>query len=164
MTLYHRCFFTFLKFHNWYQIAQSITYDNAYMKIMFFGNILTTIPFTANISLFKVGNRKSRKRCEIYSKLTIKTPKRRHWRRFGVFIVNFEHMSLLFLVFLLLTLNKEVLVGLFHQYQLHRISFKNFSLDCFASSKTFFSWFYYFDILHANKIMKKISGKYIRDI
>ena len=25
------------------------------------------------------------------SKLTIKTPERRHWRRSGVFIVNFEH-------------------------------------------------------------------------
>ena len=32
-------------------------------------------------------------RCEICSKLTIKPPKRRHWRRFGVFIVNFEHIS-----------------------------------------------------------------------
>ena len=32
-------------------------------------------------------------RCEICSKLTIKTPKRRHWRRFGVFIINFEHIS-----------------------------------------------------------------------
>ena len=32
-------------------------------------------------------------RCEICPKLTIKTPKRRHWRRFGVFIVNFEHIS-----------------------------------------------------------------------
>ena len=31
--------------------------------------------------------------CEICSKLTIKTPKRRQWRRFGVFIVNFEHIS-----------------------------------------------------------------------
>ena len=32
-------------------------------------------------------------RCEICSKIKIKTPKRRHWRRFGVFIVNFEHNS-----------------------------------------------------------------------
>ena len=31
--------------------------------------------------------------CEICSKLTIKTPKRRHWRRFGAFTVNFEHIS-----------------------------------------------------------------------
>ena len=28
--------------------------------------------------------------------LTIKTPKRRQWRRFGVFIVNFEHISHLY--------------------------------------------------------------------
>ena len=27
------------------------------------------------------------------SKLTIKTPKRRQWCRFGIFIVNFEHIS-----------------------------------------------------------------------
>ena len=35
----------------------------------------------------------------------IKTPKRRHCRRTGVFIVNFEHISHLVLVFLLLSLN-----------------------------------------------------------
>ena len=44
-------------------------------------------------------------RCEIYSKLTIEIPERRHWRRSGIFIVNFEHISHLVLVFLLLTLN-----------------------------------------------------------
>ena len=32
-------------------------------------------------------------RCEICSKLTIKTPKRHQWRHFGVFIVNFENIS-----------------------------------------------------------------------
>ena len=57
------------------------------------------------IYLFKVNNRNARTRCEICAKLTIKTPERRHWRRSGVFIVNFEHMSHLVLVFLLLTLN-----------------------------------------------------------
>ena len=31
--------------------------------------------------------------CEICSKLTVKTPEQRHWRRLGVFIVNFEHVS-----------------------------------------------------------------------
>ena len=31
--------------------------------------------------------------CEICSKLTIKPPKRRHWHRFGSFIVNFEQIS-----------------------------------------------------------------------
>ena len=30
----------------------------------------------------------------ICSKLTIKTPVRRHWHRSGVFIVNFEHMRI----------------------------------------------------------------------
>ena len=38
-------------------------------------------------------------------KLTIKKPERRKWRRTGVFIVNFEHISHLVLVFLLLILS-----------------------------------------------------------
>ena len=59
----------------------------------------------ADVYLFKVNNRNIRKICETCSKLTIKTPERRHWRRSGVFIVNFEHILQLFLVFLLLTLN-----------------------------------------------------------
>ena len=59
----------------------------------------------AGIYLLKVNNRNTRTRCEIYSKLTIKTPERRQWRRSGVFIVNFEYISRLALVFLLLTLN-----------------------------------------------------------
>ena len=36
-------------------------------------------------------------------KVNYETPKRRHWRRFSVFIVNFEHISHLVLVYLLLT-------------------------------------------------------------
>ena len=59
----------------------------------------------AGIYLLKVNNRNTRTRCEICSKLTIKIPERRHKRRSGVFIVNFEHISHLVLVFLLLTLN-----------------------------------------------------------
>ena len=39
------------------------------------------------------------------SKLTIKTLEQHHWRRSGIFIVNFEHISDLVLVFLLLTLD-----------------------------------------------------------
>ena len=35
-------------------------------------------------------------------KLLVKAPERRNWCRFGVFIVNFEHSSNLFLVFQLL--------------------------------------------------------------
>ena len=54
--------------------------------------------------MFKVNNRNTRTRCDIYSKLTIKTPERHQWSGSGVFIVNFEHISYLVLVFLLLTL------------------------------------------------------------
>ena len=56
--------------------------------------------------MFKVNNKNTRTRCEICSKLTIKTPERRHWRRSDIFIVNFEHISHLALVVLLLTLSR----------------------------------------------------------
>ena len=38
-------------------------------------------------------------------KVNNKDPERRQWRHSGVFIVNFEHISYLVLVFLLLALN-----------------------------------------------------------
>ena len=57
------------------------------------------------IFLLNVNNRNTSTRCEICSKLTIKTPERCQWRRSGVFIVNFGHISHLVIVFLLLTLN-----------------------------------------------------------
>ena len=66
----------------------------------------------AKIYLLKVNNKNTRKRVwNMFkvSKLTIKTPERRHWRSSGVFIVNFAHISQLFIVFLLLTLNKLML-------------------------------------------------------
>ena len=52
----------------------------------------------AGNNMFKVNNINTRLRCEIRSKLS-------HWRRSGIFIVNFEHISHFVLVFLLLTLN-----------------------------------------------------------
>ena len=61
----------------------------------------------AGTYLFKVYNGNTRTICEIWSKLTIKIPKRRHWRRSGAFIVDFRHFAIYFLVFLLLTLNKK---------------------------------------------------------
>ena len=61
----------------------------------------------ANILLFKFNKRNARNRFEICSKLTIKTPERRQSRS-GFFIVNFKHVSYLFVVFLLLTLNEIV--------------------------------------------------------
>ena len=44
-------------------------------------------------------------------KLTIKTPERRHWCGSGVFIVNFEHISHIAMVFSWLTSNKWILAG-----------------------------------------------------
>ena len=59
----------------------------------------------AGICLLKVNIRNTRTRCKICSKLTIKIPERRQWRHSGILIVNFEHISHLALVFLLVTLN-----------------------------------------------------------
>ena len=75
--------------------------------IVFHGSIHSHIERTnpAGIYLLKVDNGNNRERCEICSKLTIKTPGRRHWRHSDFFIVNFEHISHLVLVFLLLSLN-----------------------------------------------------------
>ena len=42
---------------------------------------------------------------------SLKTQGQRHGRRSGVFIVNFEHISYLVLVFLLLTLNSKYRLG-----------------------------------------------------
>ena len=72
------------------------------------------LKFPASIYLLKVNNRSTRTRCEICSKLTIKIPERRQWRCSGIFIVNFEHISHLVLVFLLLTLNMLLSAGLFN--------------------------------------------------
>ena len=47
--------------------------------------------------MFKVSNRNSRTRCELCSKLSIKTPERRQWRRSSIFINNFEYISYLVL-------------------------------------------------------------------
>ena len=93
-----------------------------------FNLFITNIP--ANIYMFKVNNRNTRKRYEICLELTIKTPERHHWRRAGVFIVNFAHISHLFLVFLLLNLNKWMLVGI--------LSYKNTKLYCKSTD-----WFLY---------------------
>ena len=67
--------------------------------------------YPAGIYQLKVNNRNNRTRCGICSKLTMKIPERRHWRRFGIFIVDFEHISHLALVFLFLILNMKLLAG-----------------------------------------------------
>ena len=77
-----------------------------------FGNFLALVATKqlfmnpVGIYLLKVNHRDARTRYGICSKLTIKTPERRQWRCCGVFTVNFEHISQLVLVFLLLTLSR----------------------------------------------------------
>ena len=66
--------------------------------------------YPAGNYMFKINNRNTRTRCEMCSKLTIKTPERRHWRHSGVFIVNFKRISHLVLVFMLLTLSRYTFI------------------------------------------------------
>ena len=56
-------------------------------------------------------HRNTRPKSEICSKLTIKTLKRCHWSRSGVFIVNFEYISHILVVFLLLSLKMLLPAG-----------------------------------------------------
>ena len=59
----------------------------------------------AGIYQLNVNYKNTRRSCEKYSKLTIKAPERRQWPRSNFLTVNFEHISRLVLVFLMLTLN-----------------------------------------------------------
>ena len=78
-----------------------------FQTIFSFLCIIKISTFPAGNHMFKVNSRKTRTKCEVKTiKLTIKTPQRRHWRRSGVFIVKFKHISRLVLVFLLLTLSR----------------------------------------------------------
>ena len=79
--------------------------------------------------MFKVNNKNTRTRCEICSKLTIKTPERCQWRRSGVFIVNFEHISHLVSI-----VNFEHVIAGWVVYILHKISFTQFQIGhCYSS-------------------------------
>ena len=64
--------------------------------------------------MFKVNNRNTRTRCEICPKLTIKIP--------GIFIVHFEQISHLVLVFLLLTLSMSIPTGKIFIYLLTKVT------------------------------------------
>ena len=69
------------------------------------------LKYPAGTYMFKVNNRNTKTRCKICLKLTIKTPEWRQWRRSGVFIVNFKHISRLVLLFLSLTLSSLISAG-----------------------------------------------------
>ena len=83
--------------------------------------------FPNSIYLFKAKNRNTKERREIYSKLMIDTPERRQWRHLGVLLVNSEHISHLFLEFLVLTLNKYILPVLTANFVLVKDFSANFS-------------------------------------
>ena len=50
---------------------------------------IKTVYIPDDMYLLKVNKRKTRAKCEICLKLTVKTPKRLQWCRSGVSIVNF---------------------------------------------------------------------------
>ena len=66
-----------------------------------------------SIFFFKATNRNTGKRCKKLATTTTKKTEQRQWGHSGVFIVNFEHISCLFLLFLLVTLNKLILAEVF---------------------------------------------------
>ena len=67
-----------------------------------FDSIPSHLTFTCSKSIIETPEKGVK---YVHSKLTIKTPERGQWRRSGVFTVNFEYISHLFLEFTLLTLN-----------------------------------------------------------
>ena len=71
--------------------------------------------FLVGINMFKVNKENTGTRCEICSKLTIKTPEK---CQFAISIFKCEHILQLVLVLLKLTLNKQILVGLITGWQL----------------------------------------------
>ena len=106
----HVFILTIFRFSVWIQDSFYIIWDNLIcvfwkrnQNIFFIKNVNAWNLNSAGIHLFKVNNRNSRTRCEICSKLTIKTYQ---WWRSSVFIVNLEHISHLVLMFLFLTLSR----------------------------------------------------------
>ena len=61
--------------------------------------------------IFKVNNTNTRTMRKTCSELTIKTPEQCQWCHSHILIVNFEHILHLVLVFLFLTLNREMPTG-----------------------------------------------------
>ena len=104
----HRLYFLPISFHMICRIMVMLVLQHVLLCVsnVVFSRIFSSVSYfpTGNY-LLNVNNRNSRTRCEVCSKLTIKTSERLQCRRFVIFIVYFEHISDLVLVFLLLTLN-----------------------------------------------------------
>ena len=95
---------------NWLRSSYRVVFcKKSVMKI--FTKHLCGSPFWIKLQsrgnyVFKVNNRNPRARCDLYWKLTIKTPDRHRSRHSSVFTVNFQHISYLVLAFLLLPLSR----------------------------------------------------------
>ena len=75
----NQIFIYFIYFFDFIEIAQLELY-------------VASFKYPTNIYPFKPNNRHATTRCGMNSALVIKTTKRRHSRRCGVFIVNLEHI------------------------------------------------------------------------
>ena len=108
MKIHFRLALNFLKL----LISNDNVFESLKIDFPFFGSawflcIKSSINFfPAGSYMFNVNIRNTITRREILSKLIMKTLERRRQRRSGVFIVDFEHISHLVLVFLLLTLSR----------------------------------------------------------
>ena len=93
---------SFLAFRFWKSLKN---YQKNTVFYLFFKTIISAVQiyiqqkYTCSKSTIDIKN------CEIYSRLTVKTPKRGQWRCFSVFIETIEHISHLFLVLLLFSLS-----------------------------------------------------------
>ena len=116
-----------LKFKNWISQERNLIFSwNESIEMRFLNYI-----FPTNIYLFKASNKNTSKRCEIYSKFTIKTPERRQSCR--SYDVNY-----VVLVLLLLTLN------IFHTFStVFTVDFEQVNVTwvnhCIFESYRFFS-------------------------
>ena len=91
----------------WFLSKLILNLNNSYIVFRYLPKwtlVFARIP--AGNYMFKVHSKNSRTKFEICSKLTIKIPERRQWCRSGIFVVNFERISHLVLLFLLLTLSR----------------------------------------------------------
>ena len=91
--------------------------ESSFLKNFFFGILAISLsqilllkitnPFPSRYLPVQISKRITRKRCRIYSKLTIITPERHQRRRFGLsLLITLNIFHIFFLVFLLLILNR----------------------------------------------------------
>ena len=100
--IYHLCYARFRT-----QVFPLLTISKR-LTVPYVWVVLTHAAFTCSKSIIE-----KKEMYEICSKLIIEIPERRHWRRSCVFMVNFEQISHIVLLFPLLTLNKYIPTGYF---------------------------------------------------